>query len=255
VSSAEGPEAHSRPTLDARPWHHRYVIRRHDRARDELLAIVTAHSALTGAVVHAARLIAAQHRSAFAAHLDQHRAELNVAVGELGVWAESFGNWAKVDVCPAVYPPVTTDLPARLPAVQFEADLRRTREALKARSADLLAALADSREILRTAGLPVDHLTAYRRVVRLWAGEAVDLVTEVHRLALADRYVRCLGVVSAGPDTDAGSKHSGAALLRQWMHDSRNPTATASWPSPKSAATDTSSRGTAPSPRRNAVGW
>lgn len=223
MSPAEGPEAHSRPALDPRPWHHRYVIRRHDRARDELLAIVTAHSALTGAVVHAARLIAAQHRSAFAAHLDQHRAELNVAVGELGVWAESFGNWAKVDVCPAVYPPVTTDLPARLPAVQFEADLRRTREALKARSADLLAALADSREILRTAGLPVDHLTAYRRVVRLWAGEAVDLVTEVHRLALADRYVRCLGVVSAGPDTDAGSKHSGAALMRQWMHELEEP--------------------------------
>ena len=164
----------------------------------------------------------AQDRHAFAAHLDQHRAELNVAVGELGVWAESFGDWAKIDVDPAVYPPVTADLPGRLPAVQFEADLRRARETLKLQRTNLVATLSNSRGILRAAGLPVDHLTAYRRVVRLWAGEAVDLVTEVHRLALADRYVRRLGLVS-GSDTDAGSKHSGAALLRQWMHQLEEP--------------------------------
>jgi len=192
-------------------------------ARDRLLAVVAAHEALTGEVVRAAGLTAGQGRRSFAAHLDQHRAELNVIVGELGMWAESFGDWAKVDVGPAIHPPATSDLPAESPAVQFESDLRRAREALKARRADLLATLADSREILRAAGLPVDHLTAYRRVVRLWAGEAVDLVTEVHRLALADRYVRRLGAVSAGPDTDGGSKHSGAALLRQWMRELDEP--------------------------------
>ena len=145
-----------------------------------------------------------------------------MAVGELGVWAERLGEWADVDVGPAVYPPVTTDLPARLPAVQFEADLRRARETLKVRRTELVATLSNSRGILRAAGLPVDHLTAYRRVVRLWAGEAVDMVTEVHRLALADRYVRRLGLVS-GPDADTGSKHSGAALLRQWMHELEEP--------------------------------
>lgn len=208
--------------MDGRPWHHRRVSRRHNRGRDELLTIVAAHGALTGSVVHAARLMAAQDRDAFAAHLDQHRAELNVAVGELGVWAESFGYWAKVDVGPAVCPPATTDLPGRLPAGQFEADLRLAREMLKLRRTNLVAALSNSRGILRAAGLPVDHLTAYRRVIRLWSGEAVDLVTEVHRLALADRYVRRLGLVS-GPDTDAGSKHSGAALLRQWMHELEEP--------------------------------
>lgn len=198
------------------------MSRRHNRERNELLAIVSAHGALSGAVVHAARLIAAQDRHAFAAHLDQHRAELNVAIGELGMWAESFGEWAKVEVGPAIYPPVTGDLPAPLPDVQFEGDLRRARETLKLCRTNLVATLFDSRAILRAPGLPVDHLTAYRRVVRLWAGEAVDLVTEVHRLALADRYVRRLGVVS-GNDTDAGSKHSGAAVLRQWMHQLEEP--------------------------------
>ena len=167
--------------------------------------------------------MAAQDRHAFATHLDQHRAELNVAIGELGVWAESFGDWAKVDVDPAVYPPVTADVPGQLPAVQFEADLRRARETLKLRRTELVAVLSNSRGILNAAGLPVDHLTAYRRVVRLWAGEAVDLVTEVHRLALADRYVRRLGLVSVDPETDAGSKHSGAAVLRQWMHQLEEP--------------------------------
>ena len=198
------------------------MSRRHNRERNELLAIVSAHGALSGAVVHAARLIAAQGRHAFAAHLDQHRAELNVAVGELGLWAESFGDWAAVDVGPAVYPPVTGDFPGPLPDVQFEGDLCRARETLKVRRTNLVATLSNSRGILGAAGLPVDHLTAYRRVVRLWAGEAVDLVTEVHRLALADRYVRRLGVVS-GNDTDAGSKHSGAAVLRQWMHQLEEP--------------------------------
>lgn len=188
-----------------------------------MLAIVAAHGALSGAVVQAARLMAGQDRHGFAAHLDRHRAELNVAVGEFAVWAESFGDWAKVDVSPAVYPPAAIDLPGRLPAVQFEADLRRARETLKSRRTNLVAALANSRENLRAAGLPVDHLTAYRRVVRLWAGEAVDMVTEVHRLALADRYVRRLALMSADPETDACSKHSGAAVLRQWMHQLEEP--------------------------------
>ncbi len=181
------------------------------RGRDKLVAIVASHEALTGAVVHAARLMAAHGRGAFAAHLDRHRAELNVVVGEFGLWAESFGEWAEVDVGRAIYPPATAEPPAKLSGNQFEDHLRLACEALKWRRTNVLATLADAREVLRAAGLPVDHITTYRRLIRLWAGEAVDLVTEVHRLELADRYLRRLDRLSAETD--------GTALLRQWMDE------------------------------------
>jgi len=182
------------------------------RGREEIVAIVAAHKELTAEVVQAARLMAAAGYGAFAAHLDQHRAELNVAVGEFAVWAESFGAWAKVDASWATYPPATTDPRAEPPTLELENDLRRTRDALLARRTAVLATLAGAREALRVAGLPVDQLTAYRRVVRLWTGEAVDVVTEVHRLAVADRYLGCLGLLSAEPDT-------AAAVLRLWMQE------------------------------------
>jgi hypothetical protein len=182
------------------------------RGRQQIVAIVAAHKELTGEVVQAGRLLASAGYGAFAAHLDRHRAELNVAIGEFGIWAESFGDWAKVDASWATYPPATTDAPADLPTLELENDLRRARDALLSRRTDVLATLAGAREALRAAGLPVDHLTAYRRVVRLWAGEAVDVVTEVHRLVVADRYLDCLGQLSAEPDT-------AAAVLRLWMQE------------------------------------
>lgn len=82
---------------------------------------------------------------------------------------------------------------------------------LKLRRTNLIATLSNSRGILRAAGLPVDHLTAYRRVVRVCSGEAVDMVTEVHRLAVADRYLARL--------TDNQSQRTAAAVLRQWMDE------------------------------------
>jgi hypothetical protein len=182
------------------------------RGREEIVAIVAAHKELTGEVVLAARLMAAAGYGPFATHLDQHRAELNVAIGEFAMWAESFGDWAKVDASWATYPPATSDPPADPPTLELENDLRRARDALLSRRAAVLATLAGAREGLRAAGLPVEHLTAYRRVVRLWAGEAVDVVTEVHRLAVADRYLGCLGLLSAEPDT-------AAAVLRLWMQE------------------------------------
>jgi hypothetical protein len=186
------------------------------RAREQIVAIAAAHEALTGEVVHAARLMAAQRRDAFAALLDRHRAELNVVIGDFAMWAESFGEWAKVDVGNAIYPPVPTEPPTELPALRFERELRRAREALASRRTNVLAALSGAREALRAAGLPVEHLTAYRRLVRLWAGEAVDLVTEAHRLAVADRYLRRLGRLSTNVDADGPT---GAAVLRQWMQE------------------------------------
>ena len=182
------------------------------RGREQIVAIVAAHKELTGEVVQAARLMAPAGYGAFAAHLDQHRAELNVAIGEFAVWAESFGNWAKVDASWATYPPATTDPAADPPTLELENDLRRARDALLSRRTAVLATLAGAREALRAAGLPVDHLTAYRRVVRLWVGEAVNVVTEVHRLAVADRYLDCLGQLSAEPNT-------AAAVLRLWMQE------------------------------------
>ena len=185
------------------------------RGRERIVAIIAAHKELTGEIVNAARLVAALGYGAFAAHLDQHRAELNVAIGEFAVWAESFGDWAKVDAGWAVFPAV----PADPPEAGLDSNLRQTRDALLSRRADVLAELAGAREPLRAAGLPVDHLTSYRRLVRLWAGEAVDVVTEVHRLVVADRYLRRLGLLSAEPIADV--QHEGAAVLRQWMQELR----------------------------------
>lgn len=189
------------------------------RAREQVVAIIAAHAALTGEVVAAAKLMSVQGHRSFAALLDLHRAELNVVIGEFATWAESFGEWAKVDVDLAIHPPVNIDAAGRLPLIDFEGDLRRAREAMKSRRTRVLAALADGREALRAAGLPVDQLTAYRRSMRMWAGEAVDLVTEVHRLALADRYLHRLGRLSADPNSDNEFQPSGATLLRQWMHE------------------------------------
>jgi hypothetical protein len=188
------------------------------------------------------------HSDAFAALLDRHRAELNVVIGDFAMWAESFGEWAKVDVGGAIYPPVTTEPPTAPPGVDFESELRRAREALAARRTNVLAALSDARETLRAAGLPVEHLTAYRRVVRLWAGEAVDLVTEAHRLAVADRYLRRLGRLSTDVDADG---RTGAQFFGNGCTNYRTPTGKANWPSPKYAATAASSSATGPSRPRN----
>lgn len=189
------------------------------QGREGIVAIVAAHKELTGEIVHAARLMAAFGHGAFAAHLDQHRAELNVVIGEFAVWAESFGDWAKVDAGCAIYPPVTTGPPADPPAGELENDLRSLREALLSRRVDVLAELGGARQALRAAGLPVDHLTSYRRSVRFWAGEAVDVVTEVHRLAVADRYLRRLGLLPVEPVAEV--QRAGAAVLRQWMQELR----------------------------------
>ena len=189
-----------------------------EQGREGIVAIVAAHKELTGEIVHAAELVAALGYGAFATHLDQHRAELNVAIGEFAVWAESFGDWAKVDAGFAVYPPVTRP-PDNPPTGELENNLRRARDGLLARRTDVLAELGGARETLRAAGLPVDHLTSYRRLVRLWAGEAVDVVTEVHRLAVADRYLRRLGLLSTEPVAEV--QRAGAAVLRQWMLELR----------------------------------
>ena len=190
-----------------------------ERGREQVVAIVAAHAALTGEVVASAKLMAIQGHRNFAALLDMHRAELNVVIGEFATWAESFGTWAKVDPEVAIRPPVDIDAAGRLPLIDFEGDLRRAREAMKSRRRQVLAALSEGRGALRAAGLPVDHLTAYRRTMRMWAGEAVDLVTEVHRLALADRYLHRIARLSADPESDNELQPSAAALLRQWMHE------------------------------------
>jgi hypothetical protein len=64
--------------------------------------------------------------------------------------------------------------------------------------------------------LPADELTAYRRLVRLWAGEAIDVVAAVHRLTLADRYIRRLARLSGRRDDALHQK--AANLLHEWMH-------------------------------------
>ncbi|MBV9512676.1 MAG: hypothetical protein JO280_01330 [Mycobacteriaceae bacterium] len=184
------------------------------RGREQIIAIVAAHAALTGEVVRAAQLVAARGYGAFAAHLDQHRAELNVVIGEFAVWAESFGDWAKVDASLAIYPPISAA--SSDPAVE-EDGLRQARDALRSARTDVLATLAGAREALQAAGLEINQLTTYRRLVRLWAGEAVDLVTEVHRLAVADRYLRRLGQVCEGSDAEV--RRTGAAVLQQWMQE------------------------------------
>lgn len=61
------------------------------RGRDQISALVAAHGAFTQAAVQASQLMTAKGRKKFAAHLDRHRAELNVAIGEFGLWAEVSG--------------------------------------------------------------------------------------------------------------------------------------------------------------------
>jgi hypothetical protein len=190
-------------------------------ARDRIIALVAAHGALTASVVRASQLMAAEGCVEFAEHLDRHRAELNVAIGELALWAESFGEWAHVDVDHALYASAVDRPSIPLAVDQFGIDLRRARETLKARRTAILAELANARHSLRAAGLPVDELTAYRRMVRLWAGEAVDVVTAAHRLTLADWYIRSFGQLRA--DSGRAVRREGAALVRQWMRELEEP--------------------------------
>jgi hypothetical protein len=185
--------------------------------RDHVITVVAAHGGLTHAVADASRLMIAHGYGEYAAHLEDHRAELNVAIGELALWLESFGRWAHVDVGRDVHPPVTGQAPVRAPQGSLEEQLLVARETLKTRRRAVLAELAAARSALRVAGLPADELTAYRRTVRLWAGEAVDVVAAVHRLTMADRCIRCLGQLSA--DCDEALRREGADVLRQWMHD------------------------------------
>ena len=191
------------------------------RCRHHIGAVVRAHGALTEAVVRASQLMTTQGHNRFAAHLDDHRGELNVAIGEFALRAESFGDWARIDASHAIHPSGNTEAPMKVGSIRFRRnparDLFLARERLKSRRTGVLSALGDARVILRAARLPVDELTAYRRVVRLWAGEAIDLVTAVHRLALADQYIRGLDDLRADPDHDGGARRRGITLLRQWM--------------------------------------
>lgn len=180
--------------------------------------MVAAHGALTGAVVQASRLMTAEGHRKFAEHLDFHRAELNVAIGDVGLWAESFGKWAPVDVGHAIHPSAI-EAPVRPGRVEFGRELLVARERVKSRRADVLTELTNTRLVLGAAGLPVDELMTYRRLVRLWAGEALDLVTCVHRLTLADRYIRRFGQLGADSERNAEARRAGGALLRQWMED------------------------------------
>jgi hypothetical protein len=184
---------------------------------ERLMALVAAHGALTAAVREAAQLMAAHGYGQYAEHLDHHRAELNVAIGELALWVESFGMRPEVDVSQQMQPPVTGAPQDQPPQPALEAGLLTARETLKAKRANFLSKLAEARSALSAIGLPADELTAYRRVVRMWAGEAIDVVAAVHRLTLADRYIRRLAQLS-GHHGDA-IRQKGANLLRQWMHD------------------------------------
>ncbi len=181
------------------------------------MALMAAHGALTAAVREAAQLMAAHGHGQYAEHLDHHRAELNVAIGELALWVESFGIRPQLDIGQQMHPPVTGALQDQAPQPALEAGLLMAREALKAERANTLTKLAEARSALTADGLPADELTAYRRVVRVWAGEAIDVVAAVHRLTLADRYIRRLAQLS-GHHGDAIRQKS-ANLLRQWMHD------------------------------------
>ena len=185
--------------------------------RDHIVAVVAAHGALTTTVADASRFMNAHGRGGYAAHLDRHRAELNVAIGELALWLQSFGQWADVDLERGIRPPMTGRPPVHSSQDSLEAELVTAREALKARRGNVLTELARARSALRTAGLPAEEVTAYRRVVRLWAGESIDVVTGLHRLTLADRYIRSLEQLRA--DRDDALRREGAGLLRQWMHE------------------------------------
>ena len=183
--------------------------------RDHVVTVVAAHGALTSAVVDASHLMSAHARAEYAAHLDNHRAELNVAVGELALWMDSFGDWDPLDVGVGIQQPVTGPTHAGPSRGPFDAELFTARETLKARRAHVLAELAIARSALHFAGLPAGEITAYRRVVRVWAGEAIDVVAAVHRLTLADLYIRGLGRLNA--DSEDVLRRDGARLLRQWM--------------------------------------
>jgi hypothetical protein len=184
---------------------------------DRLMALVAAHGALTAAVREAAQLMAANGHGQYAEHLDHHRSELNVAIGELALWVESFGIRPELDIGRQMQPPVTVALQDQPSQRALEAGLLTARETLKAERANILSKLAEARSALNAIGLPADELTAYRRVVRVWAGEAIDVVAAVHRLTLADRYIRRLAQLS-GHHGDA-IRQKGANLLRQWMRD------------------------------------
>jgi hypothetical protein len=185
--------------------------------RNHIHAVVTAHGYLTEAVAEASRLMSAHGHGAYAAHLDHHRAELNVAIGEFALWLESFGHWAHVDVGDGIRGPLTGRPNTSPKHGSLDTQLLTARETLKARRADLLSHLANARSTLRHAGLPAEEITAYRRVVRLWAGESIDVVSGVHRLTLADRYIRSLGQLNARGDQALRS--DATDLLRQWMCD------------------------------------
>jgi hypothetical protein len=189
------------------------------RGRDQMIALVAAHGGLTEAVVHASRLMIAEGHTNFAEHLDHHRAELNVMIGELALWTESFGKWPPLDVSHAIHASALDEPPVGAGSDEFARDLLLARERVKSRRADVLAELTNTRVVLGPAGLPVNELTAYRRLVRLWAGEALDLVTCVHRLTLADRYIRCFQQFCADAQRNAEARRAGAALLRKWMDD------------------------------------
>jgi len=179
------------------------------------MEVVAAHGALTSAVTQTARLMAAGGYGQYAEHLDTHRAELNVAIGEFALWVESFGIWAPLDLTNQMHPPVVGAADAPPPGALDDA-LLNARETLKAERANLLSSLAQARAALHAVGLPADELTAYRRLVRLWAGEAIDVVAAVHRLTLADRYIRRLAHLSGRRDDALHQK--AANLLDEWMH-------------------------------------
>jgi hypothetical protein len=189
------------------------------RGRDQISALVAAHGAFTQAAVQASQLMTAKGRGQYAAHLDVHRAELNVAIGELGLWAESFGDWARVDVRPAIHPPSTGRPTVPATGGRIGADLYSARENLKARRRKLLAEVGKARSVLGRTGIPAEEICAYRRIVRLWAGEAIDLVTGVHRLTLADQYIRCLSRLRASQQALPAAPRTGAVFVRQWMED------------------------------------
>jgi hypothetical protein len=185
-------------------------------AYSRLFSLVAAHGALTAAVTEAAHLMAVSGKGQYAEHLDRHRAELNVALGELAVWIKSFGTWGDIDIGRQIHPPVMS--PATKPVAQraCTAELLSARESLKAKRATALAKLAEARVTLSANGLPADELTAYRRSVRVWAGEAIDVVAAVHRLVLADSYIRRLARLADNPDL---LHREGAKLLHLWMRD------------------------------------
>jgi hypothetical protein len=185
--------------------------------RENMTALISAHGDLTTGVTEAAGLMTAHGYHQYAEHLDHHRAELNVAIGELALWFESFGIWADVDIGRGIRTPVTSPAPQPPSQGALEAQLLTAREKLKAKRTTILTKLAEARAALNAIGLPADELTAYRRIVRVWAGEAIDTVSAVHRLTLADHYIRRLAKLT-GRRNDA-LQREGADLLYQWMAD------------------------------------